>query len=66
MDSTLSHGNKAASTAIIILALSLSTLVGTYRLKKSAEIKLWKKSLTVYSAQLEKENQTAIRSESSR
>ena len=66
MDSILSHGNKAGFGAIILLALSLCTAVGTYRLKKSSEIKLWEKTLAVYSEQLAKENQSAIRSESSK
>ena len=61
MDSTLFHGNKIGLAAIIILALSFCTAAGTYRLKKSAEIRLWEKSLVVYSAQLEQENQCAIK-----
>ncbi len=66
MDSTLFHGNKIGLASIVILALSFCTAVGTYRLKKSAEIKLWEKSLIVYSAQLEQENQAAIKNGSVR
>ena len=66
MDSTLFHGNKIGLASIVILALSFCTAVGTYRLKKSAEIKLWEKSLIVYSAQLKEENQAAIKNGSLR
>jgi hypothetical protein len=66
MDSTLFHGNKIGLASIVILALSFCTAVGTYRLKKSAEIKLWEKSLIVYSAQLKEKNQAAIKNRSLR
>lgn len=60
MHSTLFHGNKVGIAAIIILALSFCTAAGTYRLKKSAEIRLWEKSLVNYSSQLEQKNQAEI------
>ena len=66
MDSTSFHGNKVGMAAIIILALSLSTAAATYRLKKSAEIRLWEKSMTLYSSQLEEKNQAEINGGSKR
>ena len=60
MDSILFHGNKIGLASIVILALSFCTAVGTYRLKKSAEIRLWEKSLANYSSQLEQKNQAEI------
>lgn len=60
MGSTSFHGNKVGIASIIILALSFCTAAGTYRLKKSAEIRLWEKSLVIYSSQLEQENQSEI------
>jgi hypothetical protein len=62
MQKTSSRGNKFGISAVLILAVCISSLVGTYRLKKSAELALWKKSLAKYSAQLEQENE-AIKNE---
>ena len=53
------HGNKIFFSITGILVLSLCTVLATYRLKKTAEIKHWKKALALYSKQLEQENQIA-------
>ena len=60
VESTSSRGSKIGISIIAVLAFSLCAVAGTYRLKKSAEIKLWQKSLTVYSEKLEQENKLAI------
>ena len=56
MEAILSRGNKVFVTLTAILALAVCSAVVTYRLKKSAQIKLWEKSLEAYSEKLEKEN----------
>ena len=56
MELTSFHGNKAGISIIAILVLSLCSAAGTYRLKKTAEIRRWQKTLTAYSVQLENEN----------
>ena len=53
------RGSKALFSVIVILALSVCTVFATYRLKKTAQIKLWEKALVQYSNQLENENQIA-------
>ena len=53
------HGSKAVISIAAILVLSICTVAGTYRLKKTAQIKQWQKALTSYSLELEKENQLA-------
>ena len=54
-----SHGNKLAVSMSALVVLALITTVGTYRLKKSAEIKRWQKELSSYNVRLENENQMA-------
>ena len=56
MEQTSFHGSKIVLSITGLLALTLLTVVGTYRLKKSAEIKRWEKALTLYSLELEQEN----------
>lgn len=63
MGRTSFHGNKAGIFAVALLAISLCSVFAAFRLKKSAEIRLWEKSLVSYSAQLEAENQAAIKKE---
>ena len=55
MEAILSRGNKVFVSLTAILALAVCSAVVTYRLKKSAQIKLWEKSLEAYSEKLEKE-----------
>lgn len=52
---------KTVCSVVIVAAMALGTAVCTYRLKKTAEIKLWEKSLEAYSAQLQSENLAAIK-----
>ena len=59
MEPISSHGNRLTVAMVALLVLALITTVGTYRLKKSAEIKRWQKELSSYSARLENENQIA-------
>ncbi len=59
MEPILSRGSKLALSMTGILVLTLSAAAGTYRLKKSAEIKRWEKELSAYSLQLKNENQLA-------
>lgn len=49
-------GSKLGVPLFFVLILTLCSIAGTYRLKKSAEIRLWEKSLASYTAKLEKEN----------
>ena len=59
MEPTSFHGSKAVISIAAILAICVCTVAGTYRLKKSAQIRQWQKALAAYSVQLEKENQIA-------
>ena len=59
MEQISSHGSKGLFSVIAILALSVCTVFATYRLKKTAQIKLWEKEFIQYSKQLEAENQIA-------
>ena len=59
MEPTSFHGSKAVISITAVLAISVCAVVGTYRLKKSAQIKHWQKAMTLYSLELEKENQLA-------
>ena len=59
MEPTSFHGSKAFYSVAAAVAIVLCTVVGTYRLKKSAQLKHWQKAMTVYSLQLEQENQLA-------
>ena len=54
-----SSGNKLAFCVTGIVALALCTVVGTYRLKKVAELKHWEKELASYSKELEYDNKIA-------
>ena len=54
------HGNKAVVSLMVILALAICSMAATYRLKKTAQIRLWEKSLAVYSERLEEENNSVI------
>ena len=56
MDLISSRGNRTGISIITVLVLSLCSAAGTYRLKKTAEIKRWQKEMAVYSIQLENEN----------
>ena len=56
MEATSFRGNRIGISITAVAALSLVTAAGTYRLKKTAEIKKWQKALTVDSVQLENEN----------
>jgi len=56
-----SHGSKLALPLFFVLVLSLSSAVATYRLRKSAEIKRWEKTMELYSSRLREENQAAIK-----
>ena len=59
MDKTSFHGNKIYVSITAALALALCLAVGTYRLKKTAQLKLLQKKLAAYSFTLEQENQLA-------
>jgi len=59
MEQTSFHGSRLVLSLSVLLLLSLSFLVETYRLKKSAEINHWKKELSLYSKTLDNENQLA-------
>ena len=59
MEPTSFHGSKTFYSVAAAVAIVLCTVVGTYRLKKSAQLKHWQKAMTVYSLQLEQENQLA-------
>ena len=61
MERTSFRGNRMGITLICVLALSMSTAAGTYRLKKSAEIHRWEKTYELYSQTLEKENLEVIK-----
>ena len=54
-------GSKLLLSSIIILALSISTAVSTWRFRKNAELSRWKKTMNVYNLQLEQENLAAIK-----
>jgi hypothetical protein len=66
---TLSPGNnlgngtcgKTVCSVVIVVAMALGTAVCSYRLKKTAEIRLWEKSLSDYSERLQNENLAAIK-----
>ena len=60
MEGTSFRGNKFGITVFFVLALSLCSVAGTYRLKKIAEIKKWEKNYDLYSQKLESENKDAI------
>ncbi len=53
---TSTHGTKIFCSGIVILAVTLTATVYTYRLKKSAQISRWNKAITTYSEQLQQEN----------
>ena len=53
------HGNKVVFAIAGLLLLAFLSALGTYRLKKSAEIRHWQKELTSYNLRLENENQVA-------
>ena len=53
------HGNKIVWSITALLALALLTSLCSYRLKKTAELKLWEKKLSTYSLELEEENKIA-------
>ena len=59
METTSFHGNKIPFSIAALLALTLCSLLASYSLKKSAQMKYWEKALTAYSLQLEEENQLA-------
>lgn len=59
MDKISFHGSKVCVSITAVLALSLCLAVGTYRLKKTAQLKLLEKELASYSFTLEQENQLA-------
>ena len=56
-------GNNAGSKITLfgagLVVLALCTVVGTYRLKKVAEMKYWEKALATYSRDLEQNNRIA-------
>jgi hypothetical protein len=66
---TLSHGNnqginnggKMMCSVVVAAAITLGAGVSSYRLKKTAEMRLWQKTFTDYSALLEKENLAAVK-----
>ena len=59
MEPTSFHGSKAVISIAAILAICVCTVVGTYRLKKSAQIRQWQKAHLSYSLKLENENRLA-------
>ena len=56
----LSHGNKTGITLIFVLALSFCSAVGMYRLKQTAEIRRWEKTLASYSVEVSQNNNIAV------
>ncbi len=59
MEKTSFPGSRIGVPLFFVLALSVCSAFSSYRLKKSAEIKLWEKNLTTYSANLTMENTAA-------
>ena len=59
METTAFHGSRLAFSIAGIIAVSLCAVAGTYRLKKSAQLKYWEKALASYSLQVENENHLA-------
>ena len=55
------HGNKIGLMLFFVMALSVCSAVGTYRLKKTAELKHWEKALAAYSVELENENNAVVK-----
>ena len=60
MEQISSHGNKAVVSLVVILALAICSVVGSYKSKKLTQIRHWEKALAVYSSQLEAENQRVL------
>ena len=57
------RGNKFGLTFGFVLILSLCSAAGTYRLKKTSQIKRWEKASVIYTQTLEEENQQALQGE---
>lgn len=60
MEKTSFHGSKIGIPLFFVLVLSLCSAFGTYKLKKTTEIRLWEKNLAAYDAKLDSENKAAI------
>ncbi len=65
----MSHGTnkgmnstgRTVCSVVVAAAITLGTTVGSYRLKKTAQLRHWQKALSDYSSQLENENFAAVK-----
>ncbi|MBP5794195.1 MAG: hypothetical protein J6W46_11245 [Spirochaetaceae bacterium] len=60
MEQISSPGNKAVVSLSVILALAICSVAGSYKSKKLVQIRRWEKALSVYSSQLESDNQIVL------
>ena len=59
METTSFHGSKITFSMAAILVLAICTVVASYSLKKTSQLKYWSRANKAYSLQLEQENQIA-------
>ena len=52
---------RTACSVVVAAAITFGTTVGSYRLKKTAQLRYWQKALSDYSLQLENENFAAVK-----